>query len=117
MNKQIIQPVKLHDKQWEELQPILFRTQLSAVARAKDNRLFIDAILYVVYTRTSWSKLPTAFGNWNPIYVRFRRWHTSGFWHYLAEQKIQDESLRFLLDQLAKYGDQHQKNIQKRSRS
>ena len=40
----------------------------------RDNRLFVEAVLWIVRTGSPWRDLPPSFGNWNSVYVRFRDW-------------------------------------------
>jgi len=99
--------VKLQDSQWHELEAILLGHPTQPGIHAKNNRLFIDAILCVVSTGVLWSHLPMEFGNWRTAYMRFRRWTASGFWQYLARSSIQDRTLHLMLERVANYGDQY----------
>ena len=47
---------------------------------AKDNRLFIDAVLYVARTGIPWEDLPERFGKHNTVSRRFNRWAEKGRW-------------------------------------
>lgn len=47
---------------------------------AADNRLFVDAVLYVLRTGVPWRDLPDRFGHWNSVWRRFRRWAAAGVW-------------------------------------
>jgi transposase len=44
----------------------------------EDNRLFVDAVLWLVCAGAPWRDLPAEFGNWNSIFQRFRRWAKEG---------------------------------------
>lgn len=61
-----------------------------------DNRLFLNAVLYVAKCGIPWRDLPERFGNWNTVYVRFRRWAKKGAWQHLFEA-LPDKDVRTLL--------------------
>jgi transposase len=44
----------------------------------EDNRLFVDAVLWIARTGAPWRDLPDEFGNWNSVFQRFRRWAKKG---------------------------------------
>src|ERR671911_1390029 len=68
------------DADWDRIKHLLpgQRGQHGGVAR--DNRLFIDAVLYVARTGIPWEDLPPRFGNWNSQWRRFDRWAAKGRW-------------------------------------
>jgi transposase len=39
-----------------------------------DNRLFVEAVLWIVRTGCPWRDLPEEFGKWNTVFKRFRDW-------------------------------------------
>ena len=47
---------------------------------AKDNRLFINAVLWIGKTGAPWRDLPEQFGLWNRVGKRFDRWSYKGIW-------------------------------------
>lgn len=47
---------------------------------AKDNRLFIDAVLYRYRAGIAWRDLPERFGDFRVVHTRFTRWGKSGVW-------------------------------------
>lgn len=64
--------------------------------RAKDNRLFVDAVLWVAKTGAPWRDLPDRFGNWNSAWRRFDRWARRGVWQKVFEV-LQDPDLEWLI--------------------
>ena len=49
------------------------------------DRLCIEAVLYRARTGLPWRDLPEAFGRWDAVYNRFRRWTVRGIWRRLWE--------------------------------
>ena len=64
----------LTDEQWERIQDLLPGKVGDPGRSGKDNRLFVDAVLYVAKTGVPWRDLPERFGHWNSVWRRFDRW-------------------------------------------
>ncbi len=47
---------------------------------ARDNRLFVEAVLHRYRAGIPWPYLPTRFGKWKSVHQRFGRWAKSGVW-------------------------------------
>jgi len=75
----------LSDEQWARISGLLPGKPTDRGGRAADNRLFVEAILYMARVGCPWRDLPEYFGNWHSIYVRFSRWEASGVWARVAE--------------------------------
>jgi transposase len=75
----------LSDEQRERLAPHLPGKVGDPGRSAKDNRLFIEAVLFVVRTGTPWRDLPKEFGKWNSVYQRFRRWACKGVFQRIVK--------------------------------
>lgn len=108
--------IRLRDDQWQKLEPILIGRQGDPGANARDNRLFIDALLWVVVNQASWSRLPALFGKSSTTYMRFRRWNECDFWRHLAQSMAEDAELRQLLETIVAYGDRYTSRIELRSK-
>jgi putative transposase len=71
----------LTDEAWAELAPILTAsTSCAGRPPAHRARLFIAAVLSLARTGTPWRDLPEAFGHWDAVFNRFRRWERRGLW-------------------------------------
>ena len=62
------------DAVWEKVAPLLPGKASDSGVTAKDNRLFLEAVLWRVRTGLPWRALPPEFGRWNSVFQRFRRW-------------------------------------------
>ncbi len=80
----------LRDGQWEKIKDLLPGRRETSGATAKDNRLFVDAVLYRYRAGIAWRDLPERFGNWNNVARRHRRWSISGVWQRVFEHLAQD---------------------------
>ena len=56
----------------------------------KDNRLFVEAVLWIARTGSPWRDLPAEFGLWNTVYQRFARCSRLGVWHGLFSELARD---------------------------
>lgn len=68
----------LSDVQWERVAPLLPGKAGDRGRSGRDNRLFLEAVLWIVRTGSPWRDLPESFGNWFSVWKRFRRWALGG---------------------------------------
>ena len=47
---------------------------------ARDNRLFVEAVLYRYRAGIPWRDLPERFGDFRVVHLRHSRWRKSGVW-------------------------------------
>lgn len=47
---------------------------------ARDNRLFVEAVLYRYRAGIPWRDLPKRFGDFRVVHLRHMRWSRSGVW-------------------------------------
>ena len=64
----------LNQEQWERIARELPGKVGDPGATASDNRLFVEAVLWIARTGAPWRDLPREFGKWYSIYTRFWRW-------------------------------------------
>jgi transposase len=70
----------LRDEQWKRIEPMLPGRAGQRGREAADNRLFIEAVLWITRTGSPWRDLPEQFGRWNSVYQRFARWSKARRW-------------------------------------
>jgi len=73
----------LTDAQWERLRPLLPPQKPRTGRPAKDHRLVLDGILWIVRTGAPWRDLPPRFGPWQTVATRCYRWYAAGIWDAL----------------------------------
>lgn len=64
----------LTDAQWEEMGPFCLGKLTDPGRTGGDNRLFVEAVLWIARTGSPWRDLPPLFGKWNTMFKRFRDW-------------------------------------------
>ena len=71
---------ELTDEQWELIEHLLPGREGDPGVHGEDNRLFVNAVIWVARTGAPWRDLPERFGEWNSVYQRFNRWSKAGVW-------------------------------------
>ncbi len=70
----------LRDDQWARIAPLLPGRVGHVGGTARDDRLFVEAVLYRYRTGIPWRDLPERFGDWKNIHRRFSRRAAGGVW-------------------------------------
>lgn len=70
----------LRDDQWERIEQLLPGKEGDVGVTAKDNRLFVEAVLYRYRAGIPWRDLPERFGDYRVIHTRHMRWSRKGVW-------------------------------------
>lgn len=106
---------RLSDKLWKQIEPMLPGKRGDPGRTAADNRLFVEAVLWIARTGSPWRDLPAEFGLWNSVYVRFARWSRAGVWQQVFAELSQDADLReIFLDSTLVRAHQHAAGAQKK---
>lgn len=87
----------LRDDQWERIAPLLPGKATDRGVTAKDNRLFIEAVLWIARTGAPWRDLPDTFGRWHTAYMRYNRWSRKGVWQQIIDTLADDPDLEQLM--------------------
>ena len=76
---------EITDRQWGVVAPLLSGKTTDCGVTAKDNRLFFNAVVWLMRTGVPWADLPERFGKPNSVCRRFRRPAQKGVWEALFE--------------------------------
>jgi transposase len=86
----------IRDEDWDRIKDLLPGRGGQPGVTAKDNRLFVNAVLWIAKTGAPWRDLPERFGNWNSVWKRFDRWARKGVWRKIFKH-LQDPDLEWII--------------------
>jgi len=87
----------LSDEQWARVAPLLPGKSGDPGRSGADNRLFVEAILWVARTGSPWRDLHEAFGHWNSVFKRFRRWAMKGVFERIFSSLSGDPDFEYAI--------------------
>jgi transposase len=105
----------LRDDQWERIKDRLPGRDASVGVTAKDNRLFVEAVLYRYRAGIAWRDLPERFGPWKAVHTRFSRWAKSGVWKQVFRPLANDADNQYtMIDSTIVRAPQHRAGARKK---
>ena len=87
----------ISDKDWTLIEPHLPGQKGQWGGIAKDNRLFINAVFWILRTGAPWRDLPPEYGKWGTVHQRFIRWRDKRIWENLLEILIDEPDFEWLI--------------------
>ena len=93
----MVKRYELSDSQWERICALLPGKAGDPGRTGKDNRLFVNAVLWVLRSGARWSDLPERYGKWKSVHTRFARWAKSGVWESVFEALVRDRRNEYLM--------------------
>lgn len=69
---------ELTDEHWALVEPIVPRNAARTGRPARDRRIVLNGIFWIVHTGAPWRDLPERFGPWQTVYHHFARWRRRG---------------------------------------
>jgi len=87
----------LSDAQWAKMEPLCLGKPSDPGRSGKDNRLFVEAVLWIARTGSPWRDLPPSFGHWNSTFTRFRDWAKAGVFERLFDAVSDDPDMEYAM--------------------
>jgi len=87
----------LSDAQWARIAPLLPGKPGDPGRSGADNRLFLEAVLWMARTGAPWRDLHARFGLWNSVFRRFRRWAQKGVFESLFNALSDDPDFEYVM--------------------
>jgi len=105
----------LRDDQWDRIKDILPGRANFVGVTAKDNRLFVEAVLYRYRSGIPWRDLPERFGDFRIIHTRHTRWSKKDVWKTIFEILAKDADNEYgMLDSTIVKAHQHSAGAKKK---
>ena len=87
----------LTDAQWAKMEPYCLGKPRDPGRSGGDNRLFVEAVLWIARTGSPWRDLPPVFGNWSTAYTRYRDWVKADVFKTIFDAVSDDPDMEFAL--------------------
>jgi putative transposase len=87
----------LSDEQWTRIEKLCVGKPEDPGGTGADNRMFVEAVLWIARTGSPWRDLPPIFGKWNSVFVRFNRWSEGGVWRRIFAALSDDPDFEYLI--------------------
>ena len=85
------------DAQGDRIKDLVPGKESERGVTGRDNRLFVEAVLWVARTGAPWRDLPEEVGNWNSVWKRFWRWSKAGVWESLFKALADEPDFEYVM--------------------
>ena len=86
------------DSQWENIAPIIIdKVSNWGGSNAGDNRIFVNAVLWIVCTGSPWRDLPSQYGKFTAVHRRYKRWCDNHIWDFVLAELIDEPNMEWLM--------------------
>ena len=85
----------LSDGQWRRIEGLCAGKASDPGVTGRDNRMFVEGVLWIARTGSPWRDLPPVFGAWNSVFIRFNRWSRGGVWRRIFAALSDDPDFEY----------------------
>ena len=93
----VLEHLVLSDVAWERMAPLTIGRPDQKGSTDRDDRMFVEGVLWIVRTGSPWRDLPEVFGDWNSVIRRFSRWSNKGVRHRIFEAMSGGADFEYLI--------------------
>ena len=93
----MVKRYELSNEQWRRIEGFLPGRKGDPGRTGDDNRLFVNAVLWVLRSGARWSDLPERYGKWKTVHKRFTRWAKARVWERVFESLTGDPDNQYLM--------------------
>lgn len=79
---------ELSDEQWEQIKEMFPKAKTGRPP--KDNRIMMNAILWLARSGAAWADIPERYGSYKTVYSRFCKWRDDGTLLHIFEALNED---------------------------
>ena len=87
----------LTDVQWAKMAPHCLGKASDPGRSGGDNRLFLEAVLWIARTGSPWRDLPPSFGKWNTVFKRYSDWVEADVFKRIFDAASEDPDMEFAM--------------------
>lgn len=87
----------LTDAQWAKMEPHCLGKCSNPGRSGRDNRRFVEAVLWIARTGSPWRDLPAQFGNWSTAVRRFRDWREADVFKRIFEACSDEPDMEYAM--------------------
>ena len=85
---------ELTEEQWNRIKDFIPQSRMGCPR--KDDRLILNAMLWLARSGVGWQALPKRYGSWKTVYSRFCKWRDDGTFLHIFEVLTQDSDMENL---------------------
>jgi transposase len=88
---------ELTDLQYARIEKFFLGKRGDPGRGGEDNRLFVNAVLWVLRSGARWQDLPARYGKYKSVHKRFCRWAKAGVWDRIFANLTADANNEYVM--------------------
>jgi len=93
----MVKRYELTSEQWERIASLVPGKQGDPGRSGRNNRQFVNGVLWVLRSGAHWHDLPERYGKWKTVHKRFTRWADKGVWERIFDHLIDAPDNQYLM--------------------